>query len=127
MKTIILIALILITLGPAAQSQTKDWPIAPLKNSAITVKVPKNLIGDPKYHAWHGSVSYTVLISRAEDGTVVVNGRGDWRNAGWPLMLDLQLKNLKSSKTTTEIQLKSGTTEIYLKFNMAPEFVAEAF
>jgi hypothetical protein len=126
MKTLILIALILSS-PILAQPQTKDWPIAAPKNSAITVKVPKNLIGDPKYHRWQGNVSYTVIVGRGEDGAVVVNDRRDWRDAGWPLMLELQLKNLKSSKTKTEVQLKSGTTEIYLKFNMAPELVSDVF
>jgi hypothetical protein len=126
MKTLILIALILSS--PAlAVPQTKNWPITALKNSAITVRVPKNLIGDPKYHRWQGNVSYTVLVGRGEDGAIVVNDRKDWRDAGWPLMLELQLKNVKSSKTKTEVQLKSGTTEIYLKFNMAPEFVSDVF
>jgi len=127
MKSLVLIALILISTS-LGRPQTKDWPIDAPKNSAITLKVPKNLIGDPKIHVWRGNVSYSVFVSRAEDGTILVNDRRDWRNSGWPLMLDLQLSNLKGGKTKTEIQLKSGDrTKIYLKFTMAPEFVLDAF
>lgn len=138
------LALLALALVPSmsrfAHGQSKDWPVDAQKGAIITLKLSPALLGIPKRSRWSGQPRSKVSIISGVGDRVLVNGRSDWEDSGWPLMVGFSLSKVSPGKASTQVQLKketSNTSEsgfrwkelwtISLQFMMAPELVNSAF
>lgn len=115
-----------------SSAQTRNWPLKASKHSVVTLKLARSLLGAPKTN-WLGARPNYKLIIETNGTSIVVNGRQDWQDAGWPAMLEFTLSKVDTSKTKTEVELKRETTTtpwvtiLHLQFQMSPELVSDAF
>jgi hypothetical protein len=117
LKLTLLFGLIFLAVVPAQGQKllSKDWPLDVPKQSAIVVKIPGTFLGFEKFNVWRGTFNYTAYIRESSDG-VLVNDSPLWKYEGWPLMSDVFLEKISRKKEYTEVELRSGNTNVKLRF-----------
>lgn len=75
----------------------------PKKGDKITLKIPSAVFGVGKASRWNGKTTLKADVTGA-GGKIAVNGKTDWQNVGWPLMLTLKVQKLSQSKNGAELE-----------------------
>jgi hypothetical protein len=75
----------------------------PKKGDKITLKIPSVVFGVGKVSRWNGKTSLKADVTGGT-GKLAVNGKSDWQNAGWPLMLTLKVQKVSQGKNGTELE-----------------------
>jgi len=99
---LIMVGVILLSASTAAQC-------LPKKGDKITLKIPSGVFGVGKVSRWNGKTTLKADVTGGT-GKLAVNGNSDWQNAGWPLMLTLNVQKLSQSKSVTELEAQVPDT-----------------
>jgi hypothetical protein len=75
----------------------------PKKGDKITLKMPGVVFGVGKVSRWNGKTTLKADVTGATE-KLAINGKSDWQNAGWPLMLTLKVQKLSQGKNGTELE-----------------------
>lgn len=124
MKTLTLLAILFLSVPTTFAADKKPWPLDVPQFAGITPKIPGALIGFEKFNAWRGTFNYTAYIQERTEGKVSVNGRDDWQDVGWPFMLTFTLAKVDQKKEYTEVELRSGNSNLKLRFQQVKDLNA---
>jgi hypothetical protein len=96
------------------------------KGSFVVPKFSAELLGFKSVSVWSGRMKYTTSVSQTADGLTVVNGKTDWKDAGWSFRTDFPVKEVKTSKKGTFVKLQNDQFEIELNFDPAIKDINKA-
>jgi hypothetical protein len=113
----LLMVLFACALVSAQEVNTKKWPLSVPKNTTVTVKIPGALLGFERFNAWRGTFNYSAYVTDGQAGDVLVNQMPEWKGEGWPLMTSLNLEKISRKDDYTEVELRSGNSNVKLRFS----------
>jgi hypothetical protein len=107
------------------------WTLGVPKNTVVTVKIPGELYTKQAWTSISGRPTYFTHIDQGQDGSFVIGGKADWKNAGWIWMTDLAVKEIDFVKNKewqgTEVSLTNANFIVRLRFHGGVRDVAKAF
>ena len=80
-------------------------------------KFNAQLAGFKNVSVWSGKVKYTTSVSQTADGQTTVNGRSDWKDAGWSFTTEYVIKEIKQSKNGALVKLQNNPYELEVNFD----------
>jgi len=87
------------------------------KGSFVVPKFNWQLAGVKGVSVWSGKTKLTTSVSQTADGQTTVNGRADWKDAGWAFTIEYTIREIKKSSKGTLVKLQHDPYQIEVNFD----------
>lgn len=123
-KIFFLSLILLLSLAPAYAQNRK---LSIKEGTTVVIKFSPDFLDFQHVSGYTGRTSYIAKVTRGADGSLAVNGRTDWRDAGWSFMTEFALAKVDRQRDYVEIELRSGILNQKIQFDNSVGDLDKAF